>query len=65
MEWRYVKLISEYADAYREKENKRVKHSISQNWQDIIDASAGKDSTYHHIPDSSPKTRAKEKSRQR
>ena len=56
VEWRYTKLTSEDADAYRGKENKRVKCSASQNRQDIIDAAAGKDSTYHHIPKSSQKT---------
>ena len=64
-EWRYTKLTSEDVDAYRESKNQMVKWSVSQNHQQIIDAAAGKKSVYEHVPDSSPKMRAREKSRQR
>ena len=64
-EWRYTKLTSEDAEAYRENKTQRVKQSVSQNHQQIIDAAAGKESVYEHVPDSSPKMRVREKSRQR
>ena len=64
-EWGYAKLTSEDAEAYRESENQKVKWSVSQNCQQIIDAAAGKESVYEHIPNSSPKMRVREKSRQR
>ena len=62
--WRYKKLTSEAVEEYHQSKNARVKKAHEQQRQSIIDAGQGVAEVYQHIPDdSSPTTRAKEKSR--
>ena len=62
--WRYKVLSSDVAESYREAENERVKRRLEMQRQHIIDAASGSSEVYKHIPES-PKTIAREKSRQR
>ena len=62
--WRYEKLTGDDAEKYRESENTRVKRTKDRQRENIISAASGDSTIYEHIPDS-PKTRSKEKSRNR
>ena len=61
---RYEILTSKDAEAYRQQENERVKRTRQASRQEIIAAAEGKSKVYQHIPEI-PRSRAKEKSRQR
>ena len=61
---RYEILTSKDAEAYRQQENERVKRTRQASCQEIIAAAEGKSKVYQHIPET-PRSRAKEKSRQR
>ena len=61
---RYEILTSKDAEAYRQQQNKRVKRTRQASCQEIIAAAEGKCEVYQHIPET-PRSRAKEKNRQR
>ena len=64
--WQYEKHTSSEASEYREKEKERVSRYVSEQRQELIDASKGQSSVYKHVEaEMTPKSKAKEQSRRR
>ena len=64
--WWYKKLMSSESSEYREKEKERVSKYVSEQRQELIDASMGQSSVYKHVEaEMTPKSKVKEQSGRR